>query len=122
MASRRLTATTNLQDVFSVLGQSLPVATVLTDLYSAGSEVFAVISSIWVCNTGSNRAKFRISVAVAGAANVNSQYLFYDTPINIGDSRVAVAGITLGPDDVIRVYSDTGFVAFAVFGDEIVGG
>ena len=122
MTSRRLTSTTALQDVFSLLGQSLPVPMTLTTVYTVGSEVFTVISSIVVANQGNVRALYRISHAIAGAVDTAAQYLYYDVPINPYDTFACTLGITCGPDDEIRVQSNTGTLSFNIYGDEIVGG
>ena len=97
-----------------VLAQSIP--SVLTDVYTA-PQGGAVVSTVVVCNQ-SGAAKFRISIAVAGAADDTKQYLYYDVDISANRTFTATIGITLAATDVIRVYSDTGTVSFNIFGVE----
>lgn len=99
-----------------VLGQAALAATTLTDIYTAPTP--AVTSSIVVCNRGASVGKFRIAVAVAGAANDNKQYLFYDTEILPNETYTAVIGVTIGATDVIRAYSDIADLSVSVFGEE----
>jgi hypothetical protein len=71
-----------------------------------------------VCNR-STAATFRISVAIAGAANDNKQYIYYDTPIPANETLMATVGISLGAADVIRVYASSANLSFNIFGIEI---
>ena|SRR5437773_8328020 len=106
-------------DTLKVLGQSFPVAGILTDAYTVPAATQAVVSTIVVCNQGASVAKFRISVAVAGAADAPSQYLRYDVPVAGNDGFDITIGVTLGATDVIRVYSDTGSVSFNIVGVQV---
>lgn len=103
---------------YKVLGQSVPSATTLTDIYTVPASTSTVISSISICNTSSTATTFRISVAVAGAANTNKQYLYYDVTIAGNDTFVATIGITLATTDVVRVYSTLATLSFNLFGSE----
>jgi hypothetical protein len=99
------------------LGQLLP--TTSTALYTVPSEASAVVSSIMVCNTGDAPAKYRVSHAVAGAAEATAQFLFHDAPLAPHASMAFTLGMTLAATDVVRVSSDTGLVAFNLWGAEI---
>ena len=100
------------------LGQSNPVAATLTDIYTVPAAKYAVISSIVVCNRSAVATSFRVSVAVAGAANDVKQYLYYDVPIPGNDVFVATIGITLAATDVVRVYATLATLSFNLFGTE----
>lgn len=104
-------------DNAKVLGQSIPVAATLTDLYAA--PISAVISTLKVCNQDANPTTFRVSIAVAGAADATKQYVYYDVPIDGNDSFSATEGWTLGPADVVRVRSASGLCSFNLFGVEV---
>lgn len=106
-------------DTNKVLGQSAPLATTLTDLYTVPAATQTVVSSIVCCNRDSVAIKFRISVAIAGAADAVAQYLYWDVNLNVGDTYVAVLGITLAATDKIRVRSTTANTSFSAFGVEI---
>lgn len=104
-------------DTAKVLAQASPAAGTLTTLYTAPAA--AVISSLVICNQGSTGATFRISVAIAAAADAPAQYLYFDTPITGNDTIVATIGVTLAATDLIRVYSSSGLLSFSVFGVEV---
>jgi len=101
-----------------VLGQSNPSATTLTDAYTVPALTRATVSTIVVANRSATPTAFRISVAVAGAADALEQYTHYDIPIPGNDSFGATIGLTLGPADVIRVYATLATLSFNIFGIE----
>lgn len=107
-------------DALRVLGQANPAAATPTNLYTApGSATTGVsVSSVAVCNRGPASAKFRMSVAPAGAADALAQYLYYDVPVPANDTFVATIGVTLAATDVLRVQTDTATVSFNAFGVE----
>lgn len=104
---------------FKVLGQSKPTAATLTACYTVPSATQATVSSIVVSNQSAAQTSFRISVAVGGAADTASQYLYYDMVIPGNTSFVATIGVTLGATDVIRVYNTLATCSFNVFGCEV---
>ena len=101
-----------------VLAQLNPAATTLTTLYTVPGATTAAVSSIVICNQAASDATFRISVAIAGAADNAKQYLYYDTTVNANDSFVATIGSTLGAADVVRAYASTTTLSFVAFGAE----
>jgi hypothetical protein len=108
--------------VYKILGQSSPLATTETDLYtvpSPSSSVCAIISSIMVCNRGTSSATFRISTTFNSIATSDKDYIYYNVPIGPGDTFVATVGMTLGANDVVRIYSSTADLSFNLFGSEI---
>ncbi len=104
---------------FKVLGQSKPSATTLTSCYTVPALTQSTVSSIVVSNQSATQTTFRISVAVGGAADTASQYLYYDTVVLGNTSFVATIGVTLGATDVIRVYNTAATCSFNVFGCEV---
>jgi len=106
-------------DTVKVLAQTNPSAATLTDSYTVPSSTSATISTITVANRSSTATSFRISVAVAGAANDNKQYLYYDVAIPGNDTFAATIGVTLATTDVIRVYATLATLTFNIFGVEI---
>jgi len=107
-------------EVLKVLGQSAPaVASTLTDLYTVTAATSTTISSITVCNRSATATKFRVSVAVANAADDVKQYIFYDQLIDGNSTYIATIGITLAAADKIRVYAETANLTFSAFGVEV---
>jgi len=101
-----------------ILGQSKPSATTLTDAYTVPGATTATISTIVVSNQSATPTDFRISVAIAGAADTPAQYLYYDIPIPGNNTFAATLGITLGAADVVRVYNTLATCSFNIFGVE----
>jgi hypothetical protein len=101
-----------------VLGQSNPAATTLTDAYTVPGATQAVVSSIVVANRGA-ATSFRVSIAIAGAADDNKQYIYYDIAIGANTTFAATLGITLGAADVVRVYATLATLSFNIFGVEL---
>lgn len=106
-------------ETLKTLGQAIPAAATLTALYTVPGATRTAVSTIVICNQGAATAKFRISIAIAGAADTPAQYIRYDVSVLPNDGFDVTIGVTLGPGDVIRVQSDTGTVSFNAFGDEV---
>lgn len=101
-----------------VLGQLKPAAATLLALYTVPGATATVLSSITVCEQAGAATSFRVSVAVAGAADAVQQYLAYDTALAANETKAFTLGITLGAADVVRVRSLSGNVSFNAFGEE----
>jgi len=106
-------------NAYKTLGQSYPAATTLTDLYTVPASTQTVVSSIIVCNHSGSASTFRISLAPAGAADANAQYLYFDVPIGANDTFVATIGIGMQTTDKLRCYSGNGSISFTAVGSEI---
>ena len=90
----------------------------LEDLYEVPASTEAVVSSIVVANR-STAATFRVSVAVAGGATANTDYLAYDAAIAANETIALTIGATLAATDVIRVYASSANLSFSAFGVEL---
>jgi hypothetical protein len=106
-------------EALKVLGQLAPAAATLSALYTVPGATSATVSSILVCNQNASTIKFRVSVAVANAADATKQYLYFDVDLTKKNTFSAVLGLTLGAGDVVRVYTDTTNVSFSLFGVEV---
>jgi hypothetical protein len=102
-----------------VLSQTNPSAATLTDSYTVPASTQAIVSSLIVSNNSAVGTSFRVSVAVAGAADDPKQYIYYDIAIAGNDTFVATLGLTLGAADKIRVYATLATLVFNVFGVEL---
>ena len=103
-------------ETYKVLAQISPSATTLTDFYTVPALTSTVCSTLTVCNRGPGAATYRISIAIAGAADNVKQYLAYDLTINVNATQAWTIGATLATTDVIRVYSTTSNLSFNLFG------
>lgn len=104
-------------DTYKVLGQSNPLAATLTDAYTVPAATSVVISTIVIANRGA-ATSFRVSVAVAGAADANQQYLAYDVAIGANETITMTVGVTLAATDKVRVYATLATLSFNLFGVE----
>ena len=101
-----------------VLGQSAPLATTLTTLYTVPAATSTVCSTILVCNAGAT-GSFRISVQPAGAAINAKHYIAFDHPLQANGIVEMTCGITLATTDLISVYGSHANFAFTACGSEV---
>lgn len=102
-----------------ILAQTKPSAASLTDSYTVPGATTTIISTLTICNQSSTATSFRVSLAVAGAADTPKQYIYYDIVIAGNDTFAATIGITLGAGDIVRVYNTLATLSFNLFGVEI---
>ena len=104
---------------YKVLGQSNPLATTLTTLYTVPAATETVVSTITVANLSASSITYRIAIRPNGASIANSQYLAYDTTLTANSTTAYTLGITLDAADVISVYASDTNAVFQAFGSEI---
>jgi len=104
---------------YKVLAQSAPSATTATDVYTVGSGIETVISTIIIANRASSAGTFRLSVRPNGATQTNAMYCAYDVPIAPNDSTTLTLGITMDAADVLTAYCSSADMSINVFGTEI---
>ncbi len=106
-------------ETYKKLGQLNPSATTLTALYTVPALTSAVVSTISVCNRSGTPTAFRLSHAIAGAANDDAQYMAYDTPIGANVTLWFTGGVSMATTDVLRAYATLATLTFSVWGTEI---
>ena len=104
---------------YKVLAQSAPSATTATDVYTVGSGLEVVVSTIIIANRANTAGSFRLSVRPNGASQTNAMYLAYDVPIAANDSTTLTLGITMDAADVLTAYCSSADMSINVFGTEI---
>ena len=104
---------------YKVLAQSAPSATTATDVYTVGSGVETVISTIIIANRAATAGSFRLSVRPNGGTQTNAMYCAYDVPVAANDSTTLTLGITVDAADVITVYCSSADMSINIFGTEI---
>lgn len=102
-----------------VLGQVSPTASSPTTLYTVPAATSTVVSSITICNQNATGTTFSISVAIAGAAQTNAQYIVNSMPIIANGTVFMTLGLTLATTDLIRVVTPSSNVSFNAFGTEV---
>ena len=105
-------------ETIKTLAQSKPAAATLTDAYTVPAATSAVVSTVVVCNQSAVSTTYRLSVAVAGAADTSKQYVAYDVAIAGNETIAFTLGLTLAATDVLRVYALLATLSFNVFGVE----
>lgn len=100
------------------LGQVAPSALTETTLYTVPTATTAVVSTLSVCNRSVNPSSFRVAIAVGGGATQTKDYLYYDMSIEGYDTFAATFGVTLGAEDVVRIYAEDATLSFSLFGQE----
>lgn len=105
-------------DTYKVLGQANPLAATLTSLYAVPGVTQAIVSTVTVANRSNVATSFRLSVAIAAAADANQQYIAYDVPIGGNEAIALTLGIALQASDVIRCYATLATLSFNAFGVE----
>ena len=104
---------------YKVLGQSAPAATTAADVYTVGSGLQAVISTVTVCNRATGSATYRGSVRPDGDAQADQHYIAYDASVPANDTIALTLGLTMDAADVVTVYGSSADLSFGVFGQEI---
>lgn len=109
-------------ETLKILGQLDASAATATTLYTVPASTATVVSKIFICNrNASYGVKIRVWVAVNGAGDTASQYIYYDFAFDVYTSLELTLGLALGAGDLLRVQSDTASVSFSAFGVEMVG-
>ena len=106
-------------NVYKTLGQVNPAATTLTTAYTVPSATSTVVSTMSICNRSGVATTYRFSVAIAGAADDNKQYVAYDAAIAGNEVKTFTIGMTLAATDVVRVYATLATLSFVLFGSEL---
>ena len=104
---------------YKVLAQSAPSAATATDVYTVGSGVETVISTIIIANRAATAGSFRLSVRPNGGTQTNAMYCAYDVPVAANDSTTLTLGLTMDAADVLTVYCSSADMSINVFGTEI---
>jgi hypothetical protein len=105
--------------VYKVLGQSAPAANTDTTAYTVPASTETVISTIFVCNRGTDASTFRIAVRPNAATLANQHYIAYDVLILGSTSTAITVGVTMDAADVLTVRSSSTALSFNVFGSEL---
>ena len=104
---------------YKVLAQSNPSATTATTLYTCGSTLGAITSTITICNQAATAGTYRIAVRPAGATLATQHYVAYDVAIAANDTTALTLGITLANTDVITIYASSANMSFHLYGTEL---
>jgi len=106
-------------DTLKVLAQTNPGASSLTDAYTVAASTTVMVNTLTIANRSAVATSYRVTVAVAGAADDPKHYLFYDVPIMGNCTHCYHLGVTLATTEKIRVWATLATLTFNFFGVEI---
>lgn len=98
------------------VAQLYPSAAVLTTLYTVTDNPSINLTSLIVCNHSGTNDSFRFAIAIAGEADANKQYIYYDMVVAANDSLRVELSINVLLNTAIRIYATNGTLSFSLFG------
>lgn len=101
---------------YEKLGESAPGAATATTLYTVPSSTDVVVSVITVCNRSAVATSYRVGIDVGGSGDSDSQWSYYDTPIEGNETHEIMRGVTLTATDLIRIYATLATLSFNAYG------
>lgn len=112
---------------YKILGQILPTANALTNVYVTGASTQAVINSIYICNQENSNANVDIIVRPINEALANKHYYFYNQKVGAADTVILNLGITMNANVILAAntsyrvgeVSTPANVSYGAFGLEI---
>jgi hypothetical protein len=105
---------------YKVLAQAAPAATTEETLYTVGSGLSAVVSTISVANQTGSAGTYRIAVRPsADSTTAQKHYIVYGATVGASDSIMLTLGLTLAAGDKVLVYASNANMSFSAFGSEI---
>lgn len=85
---------------YKVLGQVLPAANSIANIYVTGASTSAVVNTIYICNQSIVNTSFEIIVRpINEALSGKHYYLFRD--VKAADATILQLGITMGPNTIL---------------------
>lgn len=88
---------------YKILGQTLPTANTLSNVYVVPTSTSAIVSTITICNQGSANANVDIVVRPVNEALANKHYLLKGVTIPRADTLVISPGLTLNASVILAV-------------------
>ena len=110
---------------YKILGQTLPTANTLSNVYVVPAATSTILNTITICNQSAANANVEIIIRPINEALANKHYILENVLIPRADSLIFSPGITLGADVIVAVNNSvyTGEtaanVSFNVYGVEL---
>jgi len=105
---------------YEILDQTkIATADTFEDGVAAASDAQLIISTITICNTGTDTRTYSISVLPSGATQGDQHIMVKDSVIGAGDTVALTWGLTLDNSDKLRIKASGTDVVFATFGTVI---
>ena len=110
---------------YKILGQTLPTANLLSNVYVVPTSTSAIISTITICNQSSANANVDIMIRPINETLANKHYLVKGVTIPRSDTMILSPGVTLNASVIVAVNNAVASgetaanVSFNVFGVEL---
>lgn len=110
---------------YKILGQTLPTANVLSNVYVVPAATSTILNTITICNQSAANANVEIIIRPINEALANKHYILENVLIPRADSLIFSPGITLNSAVIVAVNNSvyTGEtaanVSFNVYGVEL---
>ena len=110
---------------YKILGQTLPTANTLSNVYVVPTSTSAIISTISICNQSSANANVDIMIRPINETLANKHYLIKGVTVPRADTMILSPGITLNASVIVAVNNavvtgeTAASVSFNVFGVEL---
>ena len=110
---------------YKILGQTLPTANTLSNVYVVPAATSAIVSTITICNQDTANANVDIIVRPVNEALGNKHYLLKSVTIPRADTMILSPGLTLNASVILAVNNavvsgeTAANVSFNVFGVEL---
>jgi len=110
---------------YKILGQTLPTANLLSNVYVVPTSTSAIISTITICNQSSANANVDIMIRPINETLANKHYLIKGVTIPRADTMILSPGVTLNASVIVAVNNAVASgetaanVSFNVFGVEL---
>jgi hypothetical protein len=110
---------------YKILGQTLPTANLLSNVYVVPTSTSAIISTITICNQSSANANVDIMIRPINETLANKHYLVKGVTIPRADTMILSPGVTLNASVIVAVNNAVASgetaanVSFNVFGVEL---
>ena len=103
---------------YKILGQILPAANTLTNVYVSGAATSTIINTITFCNQQTSNAVIDLIVRPSSEALAAKHYLLTGITILQADTLILSPGITIGPNCILaannKIDGNTSVCAFGV--------
>jgi hypothetical protein len=110
---------------YKILGQTLPTANLLSNVYVVPTSTSAIVSTITICNQSSANANVDIMIRPINETLANKHYLVKGVTIPRADTMILSPGVTLNASVIVAVNNAVASgetaanVSFNVFGVEL---
>ena len=110
---------------YKILGQTLPTANLLSNVYVVPTSTSAIVSTITICNQSSANANIDIMIRPINETLANKHYLVKGVTIPRADTMILSPGVTLNASVIVAVNNAVASgetaanVSFNIFGVEL---